>query len=133
MPSSPLFPKWGSITTGIEVAKAQTTILRGRGGKVEQYPPEREFRKSLPPTEHEEGLQLVNKRSQTISPTQRPQESVVFQWGRACWVKGIKLIDSEVTLLQMRSITDFIQHILQDVIMSLVSLQCHSQQGNVVT
>lgn len=29
MPSSLLFPKWGSITTGIEVAKAQTMICKG--------------------------------------------------------------------------------------------------------
>lgn len=29
MPSSPLFPNWGSVTTGIEVAAAQTMICEG--------------------------------------------------------------------------------------------------------
>lgn len=78
MPSSLLFPKWGSITMGIEGSDDYL-----QGDKVLRYPPKREFRKSLPPTEHE-GLQLVNMRSQTTSLTQRPQESVVFQLVRAC-------------------------------------------------
>lgn len=79
MPSSLLFPKWGSITMGIEGSDDYL-----QGDKVLRYPPKREFRKSLPPTEHEQGLQLVNMRSQTTSLTQRPQESVVFQLVRAC-------------------------------------------------
>lgn len=55
-----------------------------KADNVAQYPPEREFRKSFPPTGSDQGLQVVNRRSRTISPTRRPRGSVVFRWGRAC-------------------------------------------------
>lgn len=38
----------------------------------------------FPPTGSDQGLQVVNRRSRTISPTRRPRGSVVFRWGRAC-------------------------------------------------